>query len=186
MSKKILLIVFSLTMLCSCIRSLHPIYSEDTAVYRPELAGNWIGDEADEYWFFSPVNDSHYKLIISDDDKIQGPFEAHLCEVNGIHFLDLYPAKESIKDDGFFEFHFLPVHTFLYIQQIEPTLIMSFPNPDWLDKFLNDNPGEISRETVGDEIILTASPFELQQFWSKHVDTENAFGEPKEIKKAGE
>ena len=181
MSKRILLIAFSLLMLCSCIRSLHPIYSEDTAVYRPELAGNWIGDEAGEYWFFSPVNDSHYKLIISDDNKIQGPFEAHLCEVNGVHFLDLYPAKESFKDDGFFEFHFLPVHTFLAVQQIKPTLIMRFPNPDWLEEYIAANPDCINYEVVKDEIILTASPTELQQFWSKHVNTEDAFGEPEEM-----
>jgi hypothetical protein len=184
MIKKLFFSLF-LLLLTGCIRSLHPIYTDETVIFKPELVGKWFGEEDDEYWFFSPVGDNHYGVIFCDDGKIQGPFDGYLCRIDDVYFLDLYPAEETRKDDSYFQFHFLPVHTFLYVQQFEPTLIMRSPSSDWLEKYLEVDPGAIKHEIINDEIVLTASPVELQQFWSKHVDTDSAFTQPDEfIKRA--
>lgn len=176
MFKRKLLLLFALLFLCSCIRSLHPIYSEDTEEFKIELIGKWMEEGEKDYWFFSPVDDSYYKLIVSDEGKIQGPFEAHLCKIDDAYFLDLYPDEETIKD-GFFNFHFLPVHSFIYVEQVEPVLKMQFVNTEWLRELLKASPNDIQHEIVDDEVILTAATPELQKFWAKHIATDDAFGE---------
>lgn len=93
-------------------------------------------------------------------------------------FLDLFPNDPGLKQNDFYQFHFLSVHTFAHVKQIKPTLQMSFPNPGWLKKLVAENPEAIRHEKIDGEVVLTASTKELQAFWIKHLETKGAFGEP--------
>lgn len=161
-----------------CIPSLHPLYTEEDLVFEPGLIGQWTEDDSKEIWVFSKVNSDEYKLVHTDKDGIHGTFSAHLLKIKGNMFLDLFPEinGSSKKENSFYKFHFYPVHTFLYVKQIEPTLQMCFPNPEWIEKLIEENPKAIRHEVVEDDvIILTAGTKELQAFWLKHFETKEAF-----------
>ena len=171
-------------ILCpGCIRSLHPIYTEQDIVFEWGLIGEWGRDNSKETWAFSRKGTSQYKLVCTDGDGKQGVFSAHLTKIKGKLFLDFFPAELELKENDFFRIHLVPVHTFAHVKQIEPTLQMSFPNPDWLKEHLAANPNAIHHEKIEDEIILTAATKDLQAFWLKHLDSEGAFGEPNDMKR---
>ncbi len=158
-----------------CIRSLHPIYTDKDLVFEPSLIGEWGEDNSEETWAFSKVSTNEYELVYTDGMGKQGTFSAHLVKIKEKFFLDFFPAAAELKENDFYQFHLLRVHTFAYVRQIEPTLQMTFPDADWLKKFLEDNPDSIQHEKIEDEVILTAATTELQNFWLKHTETKGAF-----------
>lgn len=184
MRKIISMTFLSFLILCSgCIRSLHPIYTEQDIAFEPGLIGQWSEDNSKEIWTFSKKETNSYTLVYTDDKGRKGKFSAHLAKLNEKLFLDLFPEERELKENDFYKFHFMPVHTFLYVKQIEPTLQMSFPDPDWLEKFIADNPKAIQHEETNDEIILTASTKELQAFWLKHLNTKVVFKDTSNMKR---
>jgi hypothetical protein len=74
--------------------------------------------------------------------------------------------------------YFTPLHTFFVIEQTEPNLHISFLDTDKLEEMLKNDPNVLKHEFIerspnaGDGIpnfILTASPKEMQTFFSKHI-----------------
>lgn len=177
-----LTILTILISLAGCIRSLHPIYTERDIFFDPNLIGQWSDDAGKEIWTFSARDSNNYNLVHTDNRGKQGRFIAHLVKINETLFLDLFPGELEVDGNDFYQFHFLPVHTFLYVQQIQPTLQMSFPDGDWLKAILEENPQAIGHETTGDEVVLTAGTKELQTFWLNHITTAGAFGDPTNLK----
>ena len=191
MKKHVIIAVILLTLLGGCIiRSLHPLYTDQDVIFSSDLLGCWSEDDSPEKWEFSKQSENEYKLVytqhgggpFSDEEDISGTFVAHLLRIDGKMFLDLFPSDSELEQHVFF-MPILPVHTFAYVKQIKPTLQISFPDYDWLEKLIANNPKAIRRENVDDGIILTASTKELQAFWLKHLDTKGAFEEPNNMKR---
>jgi hypothetical protein len=187
MQKLRIITAFGILILAvGCIRSLHPIYTEKDIVFEPSLIGQWAEEGDDEIWAFSKGDENAYKFVYTDDKGKQGVFTAHLARIEGHLFLDFFPEEPEFEENAFYQFHLLPVHTFLHVKQIEPRLQMSFPDPDWLKELLEEDPGAIRHEVMEDDDagpILTASTQELQAFWLKHLTTEDAFGDYSDMKR---
>jgi len=184
MHKLIFTMLFGVLLLSAgCVRSLHPMYTEKDLVFEPSLIGQWAEDDSKEIWAFSKADTNAYQLVYTDDTGAQGTFNVRLLNIEGNLFLDFFPAELDLKENAFYVFHLLPVHTFVRVKQIEPTLQMSSPDLDWLKKHIAADPGAIRHEKLGDEIILTAAVKDLQAFWLKHLDTEGAFGDPIDLKR---
>lgn len=169
--------------LAGCVRSLHPLYTDRDLIFDPDLVGCWSEEGAAEAWEFSKEDADSYRLVLTDGRGKSGTFCAHLLRIDGKTFLDLFPADRESDQSDFYNFHLLPVHTFLYVKQLKPTLQMSFPDPDWLEKLLKEDPNAIRHEVVQSQVILTASTEELQEFWLKRLDTEGAFGKSTNLKR---
>lgn len=179
------LIMAVLILAAGCIRSLHPIYTEQDIVFEPGLIGRW-DDDGDAVWSFSKGDGNSYNLVITDDEGNRDPFVAYLVKIEENLFMDLLPEAQDSKErkvSDFYEFHFLPVHTFYYVKQIGPAFQMCAPDPDWLKKLLAEQPGAIQHEKIDNEILFTAPTKDLQAFLIKHLHDEGAFGEPSNMKR---
>lgn len=158
-------------LLTGCLPSLHPLYNDKTLIFKEELVGKWMGDD-DVLWRFTRTGDKEYELKIREDEKRVGRFSAHLTQIEGLMFLDLYPDDEQLKDlTDFYKMHILPVHTFMKVDQINPNLQLRMIDYEKVEKMLEDDPNLIKHETVEDRIVLTASTEELQNFVVEHVET---------------
>lgn len=166
--------------LAGCVPSLHPLYTSDTIVFEPALLGSWAETDSEGRWEFRQGGENSYRLTMTDDDK-QGEFEVHLVKIGSSRFLDLFPEKLELPGNEYYQMHLLPVHSFILVSQLQPTLRLALLQPTWLKSFLAKNPEAVKHEIVDGDVLLTAPPEELQQFLLAHVNTEGAFTTPAEL-----
>jgi hypothetical protein len=171
-----ILILIGAIVLTACVPSLHPLYTAEDLVYDDSLIGAWIDVGADETWVFSNAGKGEYKLIQIADDGGMGEFSARLVRVGPETFLDMAPVKS-----GFLQDHFLATHTFVHFTKKGDKVYVSVLEPKWIKEALGQKPDQMRHETINGEVVLTASPKEMQAFLLSNVRTRGAFTEPLEL-----
>jgi len=182
---------------CIPVMSLHPLFTEETLVFEEKLLGTWV-DDSNNIWEFKDPNEQKkiYKLIVVDNEGQKGSFDARLTKLENKLFLDVYPNQFPCKDEeekhqlvedkiiltvkvlmkwhynGFF---FVPSHTFIKINSIEPQLKMQLTDDEDMGKLLKEDPNAVRHELVEDKPLLTASTKELQAFVLKYADDSRVF-----------
>jgi hypothetical protein len=164
-------------LLAGCVvTSVYPFYTAKDLAYRPDLLGTWTKDS--EQWKFERDGDQAYQLTYSEDGKAS-VMKAHLFQLRGKLFLDLYPAKDYDLDTCLQP---IPSHLVMRVKQLEPTLTLATLSYDWLQEFLQKNPKAIRYIMVNPDgktdkgrIVLTASTADLQRFLLKHLNTPGAW-----------
>jgi hypothetical protein len=169
-----------MAFLAGCVvTSVYPFYADKDVVFDPLLLGAWAEtgstNSANEQWRFEKADGQAYKFTIQETEK-RTEFDAHLFNLKGILFLDLYPRERPDYS--------LPPHYLLKVARIAPALEVSVLDYDWLTKLIEDHPNAVRHvvvpkklgESGGGEIVLTADTKELQTFILKHLKTEGAFG----------
>ena len=123
-----------------------------------------------------------YKLIFTDSKGRKGFFKAYLVKLEGKLFLDAFPGETpwELEDPNkvdwpYNSFFFLPSHTFLKIDSIEPRMKLRVTANSQMEDFLKEHPDSIEHIIVEDRIVLTASTKELQSFILKYADDEKLF-----------
>jgi hypothetical protein len=174
-------------LLVSCVPSWNPLYTDKDLIFDPALVGNWKDKDDKETWAFEKAGEKSYKLTHTDEEKHVGKFEAHLLKIGSRTFLDLYLTEASEKDlecNSLAKAMLVPAHLFLRVDELGGSFKMAAPNPEWLQKHLEANPGAIAYRRIGDgQFIFTAGSKELQAFVTKHADGEALFGEPFTLKR---
>jgi hypothetical protein len=168
--------------LAGCVPSLHQLYTANTLVYDPAIAGNWQHD--DERWqFVGDPNDKSYELTIVDKEGKPSQLVAHLVKIDDHRFFDFYPAEDAQLEAGdWLKFHLLPVHLFFSVEKKQDALFLAAMNPDEIRKMLQEKPNWIKHEVVEDDrVVLTDSPENLQKFLLEGLKTDDFFGEPFEL-----
>jgi len=180
-------------ILAGCyVPSIHPLYTKQDLIFNPALVGQWVeAEKGKSQWVFVQKEDKAYGLRITQEDKKVYVFTAYLLKVGDYHYLDLFPDTEDDTNDSFLLKSMLPVHTFIRIKQLTPTLEVEVMNSDWLAKMLKESPELIKHEKmpVGEKdkeeylTVLTAQPKELQAFLVKHEKTDKAWNKLNSLKK---
>jgi len=179
---------------CLPVLSLHSLYTEEDVVFEEKLLGTWLEDpnSPEATWEFNRIEEPNnaYNLVLSDEEGKKGSFVAHLVKLEDSLFLDVFPDEfpcdtdDPNKTDWPYNVFFLvPAHTFLKIEQIEPTLKMRIMDPENVEQMLEKDPNLIKHEIVQDRPVLTASTNELQEFLKAHANDEGLFGEPSKMKR---
>ena len=163
-----------LLLLAGCVRSLQPLYTEKDLIFDEKLVGCWSDENPDAKWCFSKQSEKAYRLVVTENGS-SGSFDVHLFKIEGKLFMDLLPRQQELNENDFYKFHLLPVHTFLHVKQIEPTLQMRFPDRNWFDNHIIKAPDALQHQMVQRDIIVTATTEEMQTFWLKHLDSKGAF-----------
>jgi len=179
-----------------CVRSLHPIYTSSDVVFHEQLIGTWRQADGKNTWQFTKAKDDDrhrsYRVVLTDGDGRPGTFLAHLVKIDGEIFLDLFPIAPNLANNNFYKLHFQRVHSFLHVERNETTFHLTPMNPKWLNEHLKDHPDAIAHRTLNpsghpdrgesgnpaERLLLTASTEKLQKFLTKHLENEDAFGDP--------
>ena len=172
-------------VLTGCVpQTLFPLYSDETLTFEPLLLGAWQEDDEDARWTFSAHDPHSYRLVHRDSDGRESEFEAHLIELGGELFLDLFPEDSDEDWNDLFTLHVLPVHTFLHVVVGEDELQLTFMELDWLRDYLEENPTDLMHAVNRkDQVLVTAPTEEMQAFVVEHLKTEGAFDEPGILKR---
>jgi len=186
-----LMLLVSVVMMASgCIRSLHPLYTEQDLVYKRDLVGTWAEEDTAGSWTFTRAGEKRYKLTHRQKGYQQGfihsetvpgdsaTFEVHLAQFGDFLFMDLFPDPLERRND-LCKVHWIPVHTFSRVWLENDALKMSMLNADWLEAMIEDGNLKIAHERIEDEIILTASTEVLQKLVISFANDPEAFPEPR-------
>lgn len=185
MKRKILGLFFC-SLLIGCVPTLQPLYTEKDIIFDPQLVGVWSEENSRESWHFAAGENKSYKLTYTDAEGAKGEFEAHLVKLGPSRFLDLFPDEAGLKAagrNGYYNYHYLPVHSFIQVQEISPVLKMSVMETGWLEQLLDKEPGALHHERTQKHFVVTASTKDLQAFVLKHLQTEGAWGRPSNLKR---
>ena len=168
---------------CIPVMSLHPLFTEETLVFEEKLLGTWV-DDSNNIWEFKNPNEQEksYKLIFVDNEGQKGSFDARLTKLENKLFLDVYPSEPPWDEEDpnkvewpYNTFFFMPVHTFIKINGIEPELKLQLTDDDELKKLLKEDPNAVEHTSTEDKFVLTASTKELQAFVVKYADDSRVF-----------
>jgi hypothetical protein len=176
-------LVGTAVLLCSCIPSVNPFYTDRDVIYDPRLPGVWRVAKSKgepEVWKFESTTNRAYRLTVTDKDGKQGQFNAHLFQLKQGYFLDLIPAdcEYATSQADLVAFSMFPGHLLVRVPQVEPQLKLAFFDFDWLEKFLEKTPKALAHHREGDRLLLTADTRDLQKFVLKHPGKDELFKEP--------
>ncbi|MEW5925335.1 MAG: hypothetical protein AB1746_15240 [Candidatus Zixiibacteriota bacterium] len=175
------LLLTCLPLICGCLSiSLNPFYENKDLVFDSALLGTWAEKDGDTHVIFEMAGEKAY-IMTNVEYEQESKFEAHLAKVGDKLFLDLYPRDPGVNINDLYRDHMIGVHSFYLVHQIEPNLVVSTLEYDWLKKYLTENPNALPWVIAGDRIVLTASTAELQAFVLKNLNKEGAFCEPAEF-----
>ena len=164
-----------------CVRSLHPIYTEQTLTYDPAFLGTWTDSKDENRLEIAASSDNDepgaiksYRVTHTDKDAKPARLVGHLAKVGDMLVADLTIADENdLPESDFAKAHLFPLHTFWIIRRDSAeTLSIRTLDHDWLKKFAEEKPDAIAHYKTNDEVILTAPPEELQKFLLAHAKDE--------------
>ena len=182
MKKQILLLAGAVALICSCVPSVNPFYTAKDVVSDSRLPGVWQeADNKDDpsVWKFEDTGTNAYKLTVTEDKGKTGEFTAHLFQLGAEHFLDLMPAdcNYATNQAELVGVAMIPGHLLVRVSALEPNLHLALCDPDWLKKFLDQNPQAIAHRNEDDFLVLTAETGELQKFVLQHLGKGELFSD---------
>jgi hypothetical protein len=174
-----LAVLLVLLLAPGCVRSLHPIYSDDTLTYDPAFLGAWVSANGETRLEIaaSSTNDEpdavkSYSVTHTDKDGQAGHFVGHLAKVGNLLVADLTVGEEQkLPDSDFYKAHLAPLHTF-WVVRLDGADAMTVRaiEHDWMNQFLDANPTAVAHYKSRDDILLIAPTAELQKFLRAHAN----------------
>jgi len=197
--KKISIILgfaFLIIFLSSCLNTLHPIFTEKDLAYDPKLIGTWnteksgtkekvvisnLGTEnsVELPGNISAIKQKGYFIVYQDEHGDTKQYIAFLARIGKHLYFDYYPAdkKEDRKLDEFFGIHFVRMHTSYRVEILnDRSFELSQLDGSYVKSLIDEKKIRISHETdAEDDMTITASTKELQQYLLKYGDESSAY-----------
>jgi hypothetical protein len=194
----VLLLAAAGLFLSGCIvLSVYPFYTSRDVVFDPGLLGKWVEtgatNQPDDYYLFEKADakagfekeGTNAYLLTTVETQKTNHCLVHLFKLKGQMFLDLFTAEET----GDIMPHPIPSHMVMRVSQMTPTLKMTPMDYEWLSNLIEQDPGALRHHDIKSEgekdhfYVLTADTAELQRFVLKHLKTEKAWKDAKELKR---
>jgi len=163
------------------VTSVCPYYTEKDLVSEPSLLGIWTNSKnPDQTWKFEHTDKFTYRLTLAAPSTTI-VLEAHAFRLEGQLFLDIFSLG--------WDYHVIPAHYLLKIEQTAPSLKLTQLDDIWLKTFLAHKPTAIPyhilenpRNPSDSRIILTGDTPELQSFVLRHLNTPRAWKDAFELR----
>lgn len=192
-TRNFILISLVFFLISGCfVKSLHPFYKENEAIFKKELTGNWLGNDSSTWkieqgmkftGLFKPDKPDNAYLITYTDKKGTAKFTVHLFQLNNRYFFDFYPEEVESTNDMMAS-HLVPMHTVARVDLSPGEMVIQWYNEEWLIGLFRQNKIRIAHEKVPSDarkneeddfqVVLTASTDDLQKFMLKYMDDPNA------------
>ncbi|XWN36969.1 MAG: hypothetical protein ROO71_13520 [Balneola sp.] len=195
------------------LQSLHPLINNDKAELLEGIEGRWETKDSRWTFFrdtenlkdisLSGINvsgnvefsfdegdalskdDKSYFVLFEDLNKTVPDsvlLEARIGTINETYYMDI-TVSNLFRDVNFENFHLFPVHTFSKIKLDESDLKIELFKSDWISELIQENRVRIKHETIGENILITASSKELNKFVQKYGSDEKAYEDPINLKR---
>lgn len=164
MNRKVTWYIVGLVLLSGCVPSLNAIYTDNDVVFKADVLGVWQQANSTEKWEFRQRDAKSYRLVYTDRQGHSGSFIAHLADVDGTLFLDLFPEQIEDATPGFHRFHQVPIHSIYLVKETGSKVVLASIDYSWLDQYIKDHPADLASATFGSRRMITAPTEQVQQF----------------------
>jgi len=155
-------------------RSIFPLFNEKDLVFNKDLVGTWVGKDILK---IEQSGEKSYKAVFLETPEpgkgdASAPYTLQLGKVGKYWFLDSTPTEDSKVDP-----HFIKGHMITKLRLEGDALYISTLEGDRLKELIDAGTLKVSHVMRGNEILLTASPEELQKLVLRLAEDEKAFKE---------
>lgn len=170
------LVALTLCM-AGCVPSVYSLYRQQDLIVDDSLGGTWRQDSGADQGIEMTLTRSNrgkaYLLAYTNNNEHIGEFLAHLVELDGVRYFDLFPVtpanfSEADLDDVALLYRRMriSVHSFFRVEIEGETMQVSFLNLGWLTEYLAANPEAVDHVRLEGNggILLTADTLDLQAF----------------------
>jgi hypothetical protein len=164
--------------------SLQPVYTQLDLEADSRLNGMWSDKEGDVTFSFEQATENgkanEYKLVVKEKNGEQeesGEFEVRVVRLGAYHFLDIYP-QSSKEGSDFYRLHFTRAHTFARLEINEDSIQLAFLSASWLEAKMDEKSVDTPCVKVDDELLLTGTTEEVQEFVFSYASNDEAFANP--------
>lgn len=179
--RRAVIILFSLvvnftTAQSQQILSLHPLFTEQTAVLMRGIASEWRSGDHNFLISIKQLGDNFYQ--VSFDSATNGAcYEAVFVAVANRTFLDLSPKLPDTLGNKDYRSQVLCAHSLYDVKLVNDTLQFSALSYRFFYDQLAINNSLLSYTVSSDGFLLVASTEELSQFILEHVKEPGFFGD---------
>jgi hypothetical protein len=172
----IMLLLGLAAVFVGCVRSTQPILKDDQVITDDSILGKWVSsDGKDHLEIFPPKpDDKAYEVHFAEADDEADVYQVKLGKVDAILIAQVNAAPP--KGSELYQSHFLPLYSFVFVDQTKPNLVIAPLNTKWLAKYVTDHPGDLQLfapvKKDDDPIIVTSSTQDWQNFVVKHYKDE--------------
>ena len=164
------------------IRSIQPLYTEQTAVLDDRILGEWPGIMRDSL-VFSRSGDNFYRLELRQTNRIQ-KFEVHLIRIDTTnsnqYYVNLYPSVTGIEKTIDPTYN-LPLCSFYKIDLEVNKFTARALRYEWFHKRIVAGEKIPEYVWIPDGLLLTDSTEELLNFIIEHDTVKTMYMEPFEF-----
>lgn len=195
------------------LQSLHPLITKEKAELIDGLEGRWETEDSRWTFFRDSKNIKNISLsglnvsgdvkfsfdkgdVLSKDDPAYFVvyedlnkdipdsvlLEARIGRISDTYYMDI-TVSDIFRDVNFENYHLFPVHTFSKIKIEGDNLNIELFKSDWISDLIQENRVRIKHETIGENVLITASSKELNKFIEKYGNDEEAYEDPINLKR---
>jgi hypothetical protein len=151
-------------ILTACVGSIQPVYTDKDLVYDANLLGDWQDSSSSATASITAAKSTAYAIAFTDEEGRAGAFSGHLARIGDMTLLDLEPLALPETLSETYRDHFVPLHSFFFVEQGRDRLRLTTVDPGHLRDFLQAQPNAVAHFEHDNDIVLTAGPRELQPF----------------------
>lgn len=156
------------------VLSLHPIFTEQTAVLIPEIEGLWNIPDFNMTVSFEKAGDNFYLLKYGSETNVS-TFEAVFVQILDEMYLDISGVMSDTLGDDDYRNSFVTAHSLYKIQMSKDTLQLYETNYSWFYNYAIENNLPLKYEWINNAMLLTYKTDELKSFISKTSNEKELF-----------
>ncbi|HEY5611719.1 MAG TPA: hypothetical protein VIL97_10950 [Thermoanaerobaculia bacterium] len=133
--------------------------------------------DADQNRAQLPSADHEFRDMLKISSTVENLYRFTLVEKSGVahfdgHMFRLGPNTYIDLTDAAGDGGTLSIrgHVLMVVREIEPRLVISLMDFEWLESYVNDNPEALAHVTTENGIVITADTDEIQLFLLNHHD----------------
>jgi len=149
---------------------LKPVYTKDVVIYHKSLEGTWLeGDETLLIISPGPGKSYYFEYGFGEDYPLR--LRSHFFELEGQLFMDVTLDDKDHRYDRYTATllgNLVPIHLLGPSTIEKDSWTFELLDWDWIDNYLQKNPGELEYINVDDLTLIITDAREVQDFLIKH------------------
>jgi len=162
-----------------CVRTMNPILKDDQVISNDALIGKWVAKDGKVTGDLRAGDDNKYKLTYSNEQGKVSNLLVRFGKIGDVSVAEISPDSPPIPANTGEEYTSLlaPMYTLVVIDSTQPQLQLTAISTDWLKKYVQAHPDDLSVNNPND-LIVQASTQDFQRFFLKHYKDDGMLGEP--------